>query len=82
MTAKIIQIDDDYTEEFELFVKKSEGHIKVMNDENLEYDPYFYERKAQLDATIKAVDDGSMQMYNHEEWDAQMKKLDNELDEL
>ena len=62
MTAKIIQIDDDYTEEFELFIKKSEGHIKVMNDENLEYDPYFYERKTQLDAIIKAVDDGSMQM--------------------
>lgn len=38
--------------------------IEVQKDPNLEYDPYFYERKVHLDKTIKAVDNGTMKMYN------------------
>jgi len=54
--------------------------IEVQQDPNVAYDPYFYERKAQLDKTIEAVDDGSMKMYDSQEWDVEMKSLDAELD--
>jgi hypothetical protein len=48
--------------------KKDKEFIKKWSkDPNLEYDPYFYERKRSLDATIKAVDDGSMKMYDFNE---------------
>ena len=54
--------------------------IEVQQDPNVAYDPYFYERKEQLDKTIEAVDDGSMMMYDSQEWDVEMKSLDAELD--
>ncbi|MEA2111870.1 MAG: hypothetical protein U9P71_07465 [Campylobacterota bacterium] len=50
--------------------------IEVQNDPNLEHDPYFYERKAQLDETIEAVGDGTMKMYDFNE---SMDKLIGEL---
>ena len=42
-------------------------NIEVKKDPNLEYDAYFYERKAHLDKTIKAVDNGTMKMYDFNE---------------
>lgn len=54
--------------------------IEVQKDSNLEYDPYFYERKKHLDETIKAVDDGSMQMYNQDEYDEEMDSFMKDLE--
>ena len=51
--------------------------IEVEKDKNLESDPYFYERKAQLDKIIKAVDEKTMPMYDFNE---SMDKLIAELE--
>ncbi len=56
--------------------------VEVQKDKNLEYDPYFYERKAELEKTIEAVDNGSMKMYDAQEWDIEMQKIDEELEAL
>lgn len=80
MTAKMIRYDDEYAPLLDELVAKSNGHIEVVNDPNLEYDPYFYERKDSLNKTIKAVDDGTMKMYNQEEWKDEMLQWDKELE--
>lgn len=68
MTARMIRIDDEYTAKFDEIVSLSNGHIEVVDDKNLTYDPCFYERKATLDKIIQAVDDGTVKMLSHDEF--------------
>ncbi len=66
-----LQVKDGYTQNIldmlgsvkDIMLEK----IEVKQDPNLEYDTYFYERKAELDKTIEAVDNGSMKMYDFNE---------------
>jgi len=67
MTAKMIRFDDEYASKIEDLIDSSNGHIEVINDPNLELDPYFYERKASLDKTIESVDNGTMEMSDFNE---------------
>ncbi len=68
MHTMTINVQDTVYERFLKFLQKEEiPIIKDVRDENLKYDPYFYERKAQIEKTIKAVDDGSMPMYDFNE---------------
>ena len=75
----MIHIDDDYLEKFEELVAATEGHIEIVKDPNLELDPYFYERKASLDRTMRAVEDGSMKVYSADEFEAEMDTFEKEL---
>ena len=81
MTAKMVRFDDDCTDKFDEFIVSTNGEIEIVKDQNLEYDPYFYERKASLDKTIEAVDNGTMKMYNQEEYDLEMDKFDKALED-
>jgi len=72
MTARMVRIEDEYTAQFDEMVASLKDHIEVVNDPNLEYDPYFYERKASLDKTIEAIDNGTMKMIGQEEYDKEM----------
>jgi plasmid stabilization system protein ParE len=80
MTARMVMFDDEYASRFDEFIASTKGDIKIVKDPNLEYDPYFYERKASLDRTIEAIDNGSMKMYNQEEYDIEMEKFMDELE--
>ncbi|RLA84344.1 MAG: hypothetical protein DRG78_01640 [Epsilonproteobacteria bacterium] len=81
MTARMVRFDDNYTNKFDEFIASTNGNVEIVKDPNLEYDPFFYERKASLDRTIEAVDNGTMKMYNQEEWKIEMDKFDKELEE-
>ena len=71
-----LQVKDGYTQNIldmlgsvkDIMLEK----IEVKKDPNLEYDAYFYERKAHLDKTIEAVDNGTMKMYEQDEYDEEM----------
>ena len=79
MTAKMLRFDDEYEAKLNQFISENKGHIEIVEDENLKLDPFFYERKESLEKTLKDVEDGSMKMYNQEEFDHIM---DNFMDEL
>ena len=67
MTARMIRINDGYITAFDEMVATFEDNIEIVDDPNLKLDPYFYERKASLDKTIKAIDDGNITMLSHED---------------
>ncbi len=67
MTARMIRYDESYSGLIDELVAKGGGNIEIVDDPNLKLDPYFYERKASLDKTIKAIDDGTMKMYDFNE---------------
>lgn len=76
-----LQVKDGYTQNIldmlgsvkDIMLEK----IEVQNDPNLDKDPYYYERKIQLDKTIKSVDNGTMKMYD---FNQSMDKLIAELE--
>ena len=49
-----------------------------MKNLNLKEDAYFYDRKAHLDKTIKAIEDGSMKTYDfNDSMDELMEELES-----
>jgi hypothetical protein len=48
MQTLSVQIQDDYIENFMNYVNSHRESITITKDKNLEYDPYFYERRQEL----------------------------------
>ena len=68
MTAKMIRYDESLENELNEFISSNGDKIELVEDEKLKFDPYFYERQAHLQRTLKAVEDGSMKLISEEEW--------------
>ncbi len=81
MTARMIRYDESYSGLIDELVAKGGGNIEIVDDPNLKLDPYFYERKASLDKTIKAIDDGTMKMITEEEYNREMDLFMAELEQ-
>lgn len=73
MQTLSVQIQDDYMQQFMNFVKNSHSNITISKDKNLEFDPYFYERKKDLEQVIEDSENGTMEMLSQEQYDQEMK---------
>ncbi len=76
-----LQVKDNYAQNILEILQNLKGvmieSVEVQKDKNLEYDPYFYERKTHIEKTIEAVDNGTMEMYDfNESIDALIHKLE------
>jgi len=68
-----VQIQDDYVTNFMSYVNNHSENISISKDKNLEYDPYFYERKKELEQVIEECENGTMEMLSQEQYDDEMK---------
>jgi hypothetical protein len=75
MQTLSIQIQDDYLQNFMDYVKQNSRHITVTKDKNLEYDPYFYERKRDLEEIIEASENGTMELLSQDQYNQEMKSF-------
>ena len=73
MQTLSIQIQDSYMQQFMNFVQESHSNITVSKDKNLEIDPYFYERKRELEQIIEDSENGTMEMLSQEQYEEEMK---------
>ncbi|MCT7482513.1 hypothetical protein [Aliarcobacter cryaerophilus] len=73
MQTLSVQIQDDYMQQFMNFVKNSHSNITISKDKNLEFDPYFYERKKDLEQIIEDSENGTMEMLSQEQYDQEME---------
>jgi len=73
MQTLSVQIEDDYMQHFMNFVKNSHSNIIISKDKNLEIDPYFYERKKDLEKIIEDSENGTMEMLSQEQYDQEME---------
>jgi hypothetical protein len=70
MQTVAVQIQDSYMKKFLSYVNSHSENITISKDKNLEYDPYFYERKKQLQQDMDDIDNGKVKMINNEDfWD-------------
>ncbi len=79
MTTKMIRVDESHEDKLTSFIRENSEHMEIIDDANLEYDAYFYERKEQLDNTILAIDNGTMKMHSEDEFNSKMKSLEEKL---
>ena len=81
-----LQVKDSYTQNVlrmlesvkDIMIEK----IEVQKDQNLEIDPYFYERREELHQLREDIRNGKMKMIDEDEWEKEMQKLDEKLDAL
>jgi len=73
MQTLSVQIQDDYMQQFMNFVKNSHSNITISKDKNLEFDPYYYERKKDLEQIIEDSENGTMEMLSQEQYDKEME---------
>jgi archaellum biogenesis ATPase FlaH len=79
MQTLSVQIQDDYVNDFMNYVNSHNDKITIAKDKNLEYDPYFYERKKQLQQDISDIDSGKIEMLSQEQYDKEMNSFFTEL---
>ena len=73
MQTIAVQIQDSYVQNFLSYVNSHSESITISKDKNLEYDPYFYERKKELEKVIEECENGTMEMLSQEQYDDEMK---------
>ena len=70
MHTLTLNIQDNVFQEFLNFISTRKETIKIAKDKNLEYDPFFYERKQQLQEDMDDIASGKIKMINNEDfWD-------------
>jgi len=73
MQTIAVQIQDNYVTKFMSYVNNHSENISISKDPNLELDPYFYERKKELEQVIEECENGTMEMLSQEQYDDEMK---------
>ena len=79
MQTLTINIQDGFIQDFLSIVEHYKGKIQIQKDENLEYDPYFYERKKQLQQDMNDIDSGQVKMLSQEQYDDELNIFMSEL---
>ncbi len=70
MQTLTVNIQDSFVQDFLTIIDHYKDKVQLKKDKNLEYDPYFYERKQQLQQDIDDIDNGKVKMINNEDfWD-------------
>ena len=73
MQTMAVQIQDSYVQKFMSYVNSHSENITISKDKNLEFDPYFYERKKDLEQIIEDSENGTMEMLSKEQYEREME---------
>jgi len=76
-----VQIEDNYMQQFMNFVNKSHSNIIIAKDNNLELDPYFYERQKKLHRIRDEIKSGKMELLSEEEAEREMELFFKKLEQ-
>ena len=75
-----IQVQDEYVSNFMNYVNNHSGSIIIKNDENLENDSFFYERKKELHQIRTDIKSGKSQLISFDDFEDKTNKLEQELE--
>ena len=73
MQTMAVQIQDSYVQKFMSYVNSHSENVTISKDKNLEFDPYFYERKKDLEQIIEDSENGTMEMLSKEQYEREME---------
>ena len=75
-----ITIEDDFLQDFLSIVEHYKDKIKIEKDENLLYDPYFYDRQKELNQIRDGIKNGDRQLISFEELEDKINHFEKELE--
>ena len=79
MQTLTINVQDNFMQDFLAIIEHYSDKIQLKKDKNLEYDPYFYERKKQLQEDISDIDSGKIEMLSQEQYNKEINSFFTEL---
>ncbi len=79
MQTLTVNIQDNFVQDFLTIIEHYKDKVQLQQDKNLEYDPYFYERKKQLQQDIDDIDSGRVEMLSQKQYDKEMNSFFTEL---
>jgi len=79
MQTLTVNVQDNFVQDFIAIIEHYGDKIQLKKDKNLEYDPYFYERKKQLQQDIDDIDSGKTEMLSQEQYNTEMNSFFAEL---
>jgi hypothetical protein len=79
MRTLTLQVQDNFVPSLLNILKEFKNEVTIKKDENLEYDPYFYERQKQLQQDIDDIDNDKVEMINNTDF---WSDIDNFTDSL
>jgi uncharacterized protein (UPF0262 family) len=79
MTTKMIRVDASHEGLLDSFIDENSEYMEIVEDHNMAYDAYFYERKEQLSQAMDAIDNGRMKLLSEDEFSGKMKELESKL---
>jgi len=79
MQTLTVNVQDNFMQDFLTIIEHYSDKIQLKKDKNLEYDPYFYERKKQLQQDIYDIDSGRVEMLSQEQYDNELNSFFTEL---
>ena len=79
MQTLTVNVQDNFMQDFLTIIEHYSDKIQLKKDKNLEYDPYFYERKKQLQQDINDIDSGRIEMLSQEQYDNEINNFFTEL---
>lgn len=65
MQTLTVDIQDNFVQDFLTIIERYKDKVQLKKDKNLEYDPYFYDRRKQLQEDINEIDSGKVKMINN-----------------
>ena len=65
MHTLTVKVQDSVFQEFLNFIATKKEAIEITKDNNLEVDPYFYERRNQLHQDLEEIESGRAEMISH-----------------
>jgi hypothetical protein len=80
MQTLIVNIQDNFIQDFLAIVEHHKGKIEIQNDKNLEYDSYFYERQKELQEIRNNIKNGSSQLISFEDFENKSNQFEKELE--
>jgi hypothetical protein len=80
MQTLIVNIQDNFVQDFLAIVEHYQGKIQIQKDKNLEYDPYFYERQKELQEIRNNIKNGNSQLISFEDFENKTNQFEKELE--
>jgi hypothetical protein len=80
MQSFTVKIEDSFVQDFLNIVTHYKDKIQLQKDENLEYDPYFYERKKELETIRDDIKSGKSSLISFEDFEKRIELFEKEIE--
>ncbi len=80
MQTILVQVQDNYVQNFMSYVHNHSKDITISKDKNLEVDPYFYKRQKELQEIRSDIKSGNRNLTSFEDFENSTNKFEKELE--